>query len=582
MKKFVLFLCLFVPFFVDAKVNERNVVNLKETRETLHSIEDLNTPTFIYDPEFEDSKYHIMGAGNRIVVYDKKKDTYESYDFDKDDKLFFIKKFGNRYLIASDIDSGHAFYLLDSNFKILNRRAHPSTYFSSGNIIGDKYFVTYGKNRITVYDNNLDVVRNYNLGNVYNYIEMTYTNDCAYFLAYNTDSLQYNPHMALYLDFDNLLPGGLVHAKDINSISHGSFKDVFLGNAIIFERDYKVNDKNMYNIKLIAPDFSVVKEKYLELPVIIENVKVKGDYIYAVYDKGGSSNWMTDSVDSAFKFDKDLNYLGSVDNPFKTKESFVRDNASKDFEKTPKFSEIYDNLDGTYLYLVKGKYQGKDKSEVRVFSDKEKKDILKVPFPYDFDDVTGFTKYGDYYFITIDKDTVSSFCILDSNFKVLKKIDNELGDDRESHSHKAHLKKDGFYYILASRESVPDVTKNPKVELIKYDMLFFPDVIENKDGDVSVSVIPTVKGNVVSVSVEPKEGYNFKRLKVLDSDKNEVEVKGLSFVMPNSDVTIEAIFEPVGVLDNPNTSDVIAMIFGIFGISLVMGIYFYNKKKILS
>ena len=52
-------------------------------------------------------------------------------------------------------------------------------------------------------------------------------------------------------------------------------------------------------------------------------------------------------------------------------------------------------------------------------------------------------------------------------------------------------------------------------------------------------------GDKVAISISPKKGYEIDKIKVLDSNNNEVEVKENSFIMPRSDVTINVSFKPI-------------------------------------
>ena len=597
----------FSPLFCSAKVNENNVSNLLQSRKTLYLEEDSEFPSEVYTPHYEDDDFSISGANNKLIIYDKKKDEFFYRDFDNDGFITDILKIGDNYIIVSKFRNmlgKYSYYALDAQFNVLNRVEHKIAIGFNEQVVRDKYFVAAGDNMVTIYDNNLDVVRKYHLDSNYSYIYIYNTSDYAFLLFNNSGGCKDgDPSLGMYLSFDNLPPSGNVTLTDVKDVLGYDIEELFLDKAVDFKYEFHSMDNYEYDISLIDSDFSIVKTKNIKLPHVSVSIKADDDYIYLGYNLEHNYCSM-EECEFAFKFDSDLNYLESVDNPFRTIESDIMAHIAKEigadmdtyinrvidnhdgsftYDVTGfgvdlvNISNVVSNKDGTYSYVV----ARNDKASVRTFSRKEKKDIYKVDFLDKVFRTGNFIKYDDFYLLTTDFDNLASFYIMDSNYKVLKKFDIDIGEERIGESGKIYLKDAGFYYEVSSYKRTPEIVLNPKIELVNYDMLFFPKVLESSNGDVSVSVTPTTKGSLVSVSVLPKDGYKFIRLKVLDSLNKEVNVKGTSFVMPNSDVTIEAIFEPIGVLDNPNTSDVITILGLVLSISLLIGFYFYNKKKSL-
>lgn len=85
--------------------------------------------------------------------------------------------------------------------------------------------------------------------------------------------------------------------------------------------------------------------------------------------------------------------------------------------------------------------------------------------------------------------------------------------------------------------------------------------ITSNNGVVTLTANETgVEGAVVKFNVTPNAGYDFTKVIVKDADGNEITVADNSFVMPNSPVTLEAIFTKQ--IANPDTGDSIVIALG--------------------
>ncbi len=107
-------------------------------------------------------------------------------------------------------------------------------------------------------------------------------------------------------------------------------------------------------------------------------------------------------------------------------------------------------------------------------------------------------------------------------------------------------------------------------------------VYKKVDGNGEIkSVDKAVPGETVVFEVIPDDGYVINKVVVRDSSGKEILVSGNSFVMPESDVTIEASF---GIIKNPETFKELSFIFMLISVLIggAMGkilIDFYYKVK---
>ncbi|MEI3508177.1 MAG: hypothetical protein V8R01_03510 [Bacilli bacterium] len=90
-------------------------------------------------------------------------------------------------------------------------------------------------------------------------------------------------------------------------------------------------------------------------------------------------------------------------------------------------------------------------------------------------------------------------------------------------------------------------------ELVKNDI----KVEDTNHGTVTVpNTTDVTEGTEVTITVNPDKGYQLKSIKVFDAAGNFVEVKDNKFIMPDSDVTIQAEFEKIEVATNEQTNNI--------------------------
>lgn len=79
-------------------------------------------------------------------------------------------------------------------------------------------------------------------------------------------------------------------------------------------------------------------------------------------------------------------------------------------------------------------------------------------------------------------------------------------------------------------------------------------IILNADSNGTINIIESsIPGEKVKYQVTPKEGYQIKEIRLIDEFNNITILNDLEFIMPNSDVTIEVIFEKI--TDTSETED---------------------------
>lgn len=144
-------------------------------------------------------------------------------------------------------------------------------------------------------------------------------------------------------------------------------------------------------------------------------------------------------------------------------------------------------------------------------------------------------------------------------------IDNIISDE------------DGIVISYTVCDVVDNCSVNCKNGILRYSKPYNVTTKTDGNGEVKVSSDTNYTGTDVTFTVEPKEGYVLKEVKVTDSDGNVVVFTDYTFTMPSSDVTIEATF--IKEENNPDTSD-IAIIGCIIIIVLGVVLTLVNLRKL--
>lgn len=95
------------------------------------------------------------------------------------------------------------------------------------------------------------------------------------------------------------------------------------------------------------------------------------------------------------------------------------------------------------------------------------------------------------------------------------------------------------------------------------------------NGEINVEKIRVSTGEAVKFTVTPKEGYVLNAVKVIDSKGNVVTFKNNTFVMPASDVIVEATFSPINPLTS--TGGIIWTVITMMLLAIFVGLKFRKR-----
>lgn len=106
------------------------------------------------------------------------------------------------------------------------------------------------------------------------------------------------------------------------------------------------------------------------------------------------------------------------------------------------------------------------------------------------------------------------------------------------------------------------------------------EVIEAKNGKVTTSVTEAIDGQTVTVTATAKDGYKLNKVTVKDASGNAVKVTNNSFIMPASEVTVEATFTALPLDNTPATGYIDTVMIGSAVVALMAVIAIVLKRKV--
>lgn len=190
---------------------------------------------------------------------------------------------------------------------------------------------------------------------------------------------------------------------------------------------------------------------------------------------------------------------------------------------------------------------------------------------------------GDDYFILLDSDT--STCnqkeckkthMKKYNYdgKVIEEEDIMIEDNSFMGTSVGYVTDGGFTVIAGNR---PDGKDAYTTSLIRFNK---PNKKVDKkvtgDGNVTIDKANASVGDKISFEVKPGKNYIIDSIRVVDSKGNVIEVTDNTFIMPDTDVTVEVVFKE---LVNPKTGYFDYIFGAIIMISASSILFFYSDKR---
>ncbi len=162
------------------------------------------------------------------------------------------------------------------------------------------------------------------------------------------------------------------------------------------------------------------------------------------------------------------------------------------------------------------------------------------------------------------EDNQEYLIIMDKNGTILNKaktINNVL-----------MLKDIGNGFIVTNYISDENVTFNSEL----YKIMNTVTIKKNGKGHVEISG-SGIAGSTVKFKIIPDSGYTLSSIVISDNDNNKIKISNNSFIMPDSDVVIEATF--VDGTINPETADLTIIILFVIATVALFATAYLNKEK---
>ncbi|MBR6820631.1 MAG: hypothetical protein IKM55_00205 [Bacilli bacterium] len=426
--------------------------------------------------------------------------------------------------------------------------------------------------------------------------------------------------------------GVLAHYYDSGSLRYNSFTN---DGEAIYNESYDFNGNAfILNNQIILFDYidnachQIIFTKDMQL---IKEIEVPSCYFY-----DGSMIGETDKYYyiNELVFDKNTNEFIDVENEIKKHElynrylSFIQTNDYKGIYTTL-FEMLKDEYKGTYLsyfsffksiysddYQLVDYAQGADGSFGLVLFNSNNYKFEIDYYDSNYNLITKITsesfnipriifRNGNFYLFEMIELDVESVDGYDLDFDVIMHEYNSLGKkidqfslvniDEKSNYYGDYYNAreifdivetiDGFYLVmhktLAPMAMDPVISDDQSISYYwptvqKFNMTYSIETKETESGSISVDKDSSVTGELIRYNVKPREGYKLDKVIVTDDSGKIIEINDSSFIMPSSNVIVEAIF----VVNNPNTGVFISIGASLLFIIAAVGIVVLNRTKV--
>lgn len=413
------------------------------------------------------------------------------------------------------------------------------------------YNYGYGLNNVLVSDDSYftwhidkgtfkNVITEYNKsGKVINTYEPKIANSIVDLISYDNNYIAIDRHGTIYkLDqnfniiksISNQEQKTIINDKSELKISNNKIYYIDKTNYSIFSSDYQLDNYNYYNLENVDNI-----ESLLELvPFLSATDKMYFKYLSTIINK------KEDIIITDVLKNNNFYYIASAtynDNEIKSSIRLV-DETLKDI-----WIDTYTDIIPLNILLYKD----------YIF-------VLTITFSSDNYSIKVYNK--DYKFVREEQIKLSDE----------KAIPISLITDNQSILIKSIL------YNMEDILTLDLIEQSPEILIDKYDINIFDiRTIVNGEGTIDVQD-NAIGGDLVKFEVIAKEGYVLEKLSIKDEFGNSLPVSDYTFKMPNSNVTIMAIFVP----KNPKTEDKINFVIPIVLISfdiLFLSLYQYKRCK---
>lgn len=570
MKIIIMFVLLFLPFFVDAKLVDDNFSLVNENGVLAD---------FAGSEEFkkvENNNYLYMFVSNNLLVYNKKTKSITTKKYEKYLDNYDMKLIGDNLFI----NNGN-FELFDTNLNYLLIK--DCTYFK---IYDNKLILVY-EDRVEVYDSMGKLLKKYPL------------EENKFIIKDDTDSIGFFVSSeGLYIVNNNETCSLFVFMdKSLN------FKEVKLASydlGVINSYAYIFNDKLLlldhsngkYRLVLIDSDGNVLKEGSVPFTDCYFGSKGMDLFIVKV--------------------------IHDDPNVYKTSYHLVHDDLTIDAEayKDPPYEEsdiskIISNKYRKYdiaSYGPKMVLVGEEDNHVyaSIFDTKAKKFLVEKhigddPSTYSDSASIGVKSFriGDYVGIitNIDYDlrvliyNKDNTLVYDKQIDLKDKYGEEIGiDDVDLIISNVLVKKNGFRFFVVFRfmqyangfKNAKDTNLAEEPFIFKYlDLDFtFNYRVNKNDDNIKISNNEAKMGDIIKVEFLNRKGYELGETYAVDLDGKKIPIVNGEFIMPNSNVKIYATYNPIAEnIENPNTVDMILIVVISIVISGGLTVYLCRRKN---
>ncbi len=386
------------------------------------------------------------------------------------------------------------------------------------------------KNVITEYNKSGKVINTYEPKIEYSIVDLIYYDDNYIIIDRHGNIYKLNKNFNIIKSISNKETKTIINDKSELKISNNTIYYIDKSNYSIFSSDYQLDNYKYYNLENIENN-----ESLLEIvPFLSPTDKMYFKYLLTTLNKN---------------------------------EDII-------------ITDVLNN--NNFYYITSATYNdNKITSSIRIVDE-----TLKDIWLDTYNDIIPLNviTYKDYLFVLFITSSLDNYSIkvYNKDYEFIYKEEIELNEknaipislitDNQSILIKSIL------YNAEDLLTLDLIEQYPEIVIDKYDISIF-EIRKIVKGEGTIDVQNNaISGDLVKFEIITKEGYILEKLSIKDANGNSIPVSDYKFKMPNSNVTITAIFAP----KNPNTDDKISYIIPIILISLdilVLSLYQYKRCK---
>lgn len=348
--------------------------------------------------------------------------------------------------------------------------------------------------------------------------------------------------------------GNLIKKLSLTNYSSSTSNYIIRDNDIIAAREVYANNKYILKLEKYDFAFNIINQKEYE-------ISKKGNQRDSVKIHNDAIHFITFSNDNIYLIKYDYNFN-------KVYEGIKLDIVgSKSISRETESSLTFSLAGKVYVYdvikekVVESKYTNPDQASEM---------YRKEEYNFNGDGRTIGNSYyykieeGKYKAYNLNNKFImenDSFYFYDIHGRLVASKNGQTNNSFSVYDVDGNYEMDIDMFIITSDGFLTlKKTSSNRTEMSRYKIKYSVKVLSSSNGEVKLDKEIYSVNDDIKITILPNEGYLLSKVKVLDIYGNSIEVNNdLTFKMPQSDVTVEAVFT-IPTEENPTTGQKVSIL----------------------